>query len=119
MMKWILPLVAVFLLSFKGDTTSDKLLQVVMNVFSNYHYAPSELNDEFSEKVFDLYIENVDYFKRFLTSEDLNKLSTHRLDIDDQIKNNNYSFFNLSQELIEARIKQAQSRYEKNTCQAI
>lgn len=113
MMKWTLPIVALFLLSFKGDTTSDKLLQVVMNVFSNYHYAPSELDDAYSEKVYDLYIENVDYFKRFLTQEDLNKLEKHKLQIDDQIMTNDYSFFNLSQDLIVDRIDQAESLYKK------
>lgn len=95
---------------------SDKnqlLMQVLMASIGQQHFQPLALNDDFSDRVFDLYLKRLDYSKRFLLAEDVKKLESHRKKLDDAIQVNDYTFFDLSRNLVEKRIGEAQKIYEK------
>ncbi len=81
----------------------DIVIRAILENLKNYHYAPLEINDEFSEKVFDNYLDMLDDNKRFLLEEDVDKLSKYRRLIDDESTNGTYDFLNLSVELLEKR----------------
>lgn len=69
------------------------ILNLVYNVLNNSHFAPQEINDRFSEKVYDHFIESLDYNKRFLLKSDVDELEKYRTRIDDQIKATELDFF--------------------------
>ncbi|MBT3648023.1 MAG: carboxy terminal-processing peptidase [Flavobacteriales bacterium] len=89
------------------------LMQVLINSLKSSHYSPKQINDEFSEDVFDLYLKRLDYAKRFLLEEDVQKLSKHKSQIDDAIKTSDYEFFDLSFEILTKRVKESRSYYEE------
>ena len=88
-------------------------MQVLINSLKSSHYSPKQINDEFSEDVFDLYLKRLDYAKRFLLEEDVQKLSKHKSQIDDAIKTSDYEFFDLSFEILTKRVKESRSYYEE------
>ena len=54
------------------DTDKDKLLvQVITYVMQSMHFDPMELNDEFSQKLFNDYIQNIDPRKRYFYESDI------------------------------------------------
>lgn len=68
------------------------------------HYEPLGLDDEFSLRVFDLYLKYLDYNKRFFTKRDYNKLKSGQRKIDDEIKNGEVDFFFRAINLLNKRI---------------
>ena len=89
------------------------LMQTVMSGFSQLHYSPKEIDDSFSEALYDLYVDRIDYGRRFLTQEDLHKLSPYKQVLDDQAKNGKFEFFNLSVDLLEAALDKTQVYYRE------
>ena len=52
-------------------------------VVDDVHYNKQMLNDDFSKKVFDVFIENIDPNKRFLFQKDIQNLSKSKFKLDD------------------------------------
>ncbi len=103
-------------LYFPSKINSDKesvLIHTLLEGLNQLHYAPVEINDNFSNRVYDLYLERLDGGKRFLTEEDLVQMKSYKSKIDDESKEGTYEFFNLSVKLYEAGIKKAQGYYRE------
>ena len=82
----------------KDFDTSDKdnlIIQLITYVLDQAHYLDKEINDEFSEKVFDTFIENLDPYKRYFYASDIEEFSKYKYLIDDAFKNPNLDFFEL------------------------
>lgn len=90
-----------------------QLLNSIVTNLSNYHYSPQLVNDNFSKKVFDLFIKRIDFNKQFLTQEDINQLKKYETLIDDEVKNYSFEFFNLATALLDKRIREVQIEYRK------
>lgn len=109
------------LISFNPKPEGDKpnykkdkaILNSILTVLTGDHFKPLPINDEFSSKMFDLYIDKLDYKKRFLTQKDYDKLEKYRYKLDDEIKERKFDFFELSNEIISERIDFASTFYEK------
>jgi carboxyl-terminal processing protease len=84
------------------------LLKVISFALSNGHYSPVDINDEFSEKAFDLYIDRIDFGKRFLLKEDIEKLSKFKKDLDDEVNNVDFTFFDLAVSILDKRTKESE-----------
>ncbi len=90
------------------DSKKDEvILNLIYNVLNSSHFSPQDINDDFSEKVFDHYIESLDYSKRFFLKEDIEALNPYRDEIDNQIKASSLEFF-----------EKAYGRYEKRLTEA-
>lgn len=85
---------------------------LVVNALRIAHYDKLDYNDKFSNDVFDLYLERLDYTKKFLLASDIEKLNKYRNLIDDELKTNGTEFFDLSVELITKRTKEAEKYYK-------
>ncbi len=89
-------------------------MKTMMDGFKNYHFNPLKINDDFSNKAFDLYLERLDNRKRFLTTDDIEQLSAYRSSIDEEINGDKEdALFDLSNELIEKGIARARTFYDK------
>jgi len=87
------------------DPNKDKLLlELISYVLGQWHYSPTEINDQFSEKVFDDFINSLDPLKRYFYQSDINDFKRYKMDIDDQIKNKDLTFFNLVYERLMKRM---------------
>ena len=97
---------------------NDVVLELIFGSLNQYHYSPLTLNDQFSEKVFQIYIRNIDYNKKYLLESDLTALEKYKLDIDNQLLTKRHDFFNLASQIIVSRIKQKEvwSKEQDSTC---
>ena len=97
---------------FVENPDKDKLLiEVITYVLQRGHYDPKEINDDFSEHVFNNYIEGIDGQHRFFLQSDINNFRRYKNEIDDQIKEADVSFFNLTYERLIARMGQVKVFY--------
>jgi carboxyl-terminal processing protease len=89
------------------------LTDLVINSLKYLHYEHRAIDDNFSEKTFELYLKRLDYTKKFLLKEDVAKLETFRTGIDDEIRMQQQGFFNLSYKLIAKRTNEAEAYYQE------
>lgn len=88
------------------------IMHALLSVMEQVHFSPKSIDDEFSEKAYDLYLEAIDPYKRFMTQEEVDQLAVYKTAIDDQAKNRTLEFFDLSVSLIENADKRAKMIYE-------
>ena len=109
--KIIKPTIVILAISFCSFTyfqfEKNQILQdLLMSVLNQAHYNPLKVNDEFSEKAFDLYLKRIDVSKKFLLQSDVDALSKYKKKIDDEINNGTFDFYKLSANIISQRIKE-------------
>lgn len=109
----ILIVVAAFLPQADNAGKESILVRTLIRGLEYMHYQPAELNDEFAEKAYDIYLDNIDRGRRWLTQEDVDKLQALKMEIDNDIQEGELDFFNLSVELLDAGIKKTQTYYRE------
>ncbi|AKD02146.1 carboxy terminal-processing peptidase [Pontibacter korlensis] len=105
-----------FILYKNGSTPEGKneiLIKALMQGLSTGHYQPEKVDDSFSKKVFNLYLERLDYNKKFLLTSDVEKLRKYETAIDDELRQGSFQFFDMSADLIEQRIKDSEAFYKE------
>jgi len=96
------------------EPNKDRLLvDLVSYVLDKLHYDPKIINDDFSIKVYDEFIEAIDSQKRFFLDSDIVMLSKYRLLIDDQINSSDITFFNTAYDALINRISEVEGFYEE------
>ncbi|WP_028862913.1 carboxy terminal-processing peptidase [Psychromonas aquimarina] len=68
-----------------------KVAKRVSDLFSRSHYKFIPLDDALSQKVFDRYIEQLDYNKQIFLRSDIDKLKTYQFSLDDSLKSGQLS----------------------------
>ncbi len=113
----LLAMTFLLLLAFTNgseDSQKDKiLLQVILQGLNQVHYEPHELDDDFSEKVFGLYLKRLDYNKRFFTKKDVADFEPYKDDLDNEAAEASYDFFELSTKTLDSRIAQIEGFYKE------
>jgi carboxyl-terminal processing protease len=83
------------------------LIELLTFVLEKGHYAPATLNDDFSQKVYKVYLETLDPTKRYFLKSDIEQFAKYEKSIDDMIKDKDISFFNLTYKTLLQRTKEA------------
>jgi len=97
----------------KGDPEKDKmLLELLTFVIERGHYDPAVIDDKFSKGIYKDYIEALDPSKRFFIQADIDEFVAYETQIDDQIKNKDLSFFNLTYDRLMKRISESKDFYK-------
>lgn len=97
----------------KGDPEKDKmLLELLTFVIERGHYDPAVIDDKFSKGIYKDYIEALDPSKRFFIQSDIDEFAPYETQLDDQIKNKDLSFFNLTYERLMKRIAESKDFYK-------
>ncbi|MCF6181013.1 MAG: carboxy terminal-processing peptidase [Lutibacter sp.] len=116
--KFLIPILLAFALLFGYNTQANNnnpndklLLSILKYVLTQGHYKPKQLNDDFSKKVYKNFINDLDPSKHYFLQSDIDEFSKYKTDIDDQIKNDDLSFFYLVYNRLSERIKEAESYY--------
>ncbi|WP_236969781.1 carboxy terminal-processing peptidase [Membranihabitans marinus] len=80
--------------SSMDDMSREQVIVKGITTFVDYlHYSPQDLDDDFSIGVYDHYLNALDARKQFFLQSEIDEISTHRLSIDDQIRNAQLTFF--------------------------
>jgi carboxyl-terminal processing protease len=106
-------LVAAYLPGGNQTQKESVLMQTIIRGLDQLHYSPQKIDDEFSQKVFNLYLDYIDGGRRFLTQEDVDKLKVYQRSIDEEANAGTYQFFDLSVELINAGMVKTQNYYRE------
>lgn len=95
-----------------SDPEKDKvLIYVLKNILTRGHYVGKDLNDDFSELVYTSFIDDLDPSKRYFTQEDLKEFSKYKYQIDNQLLQDDLSFYQLVYSRFLDKIKNAKSYY--------
>ena len=110
--------IILFGFSFSEDKFSDPnkeklLIEVVKYVVEKGHYSTLDINDDISEKIYNTYLEQLDAQKRFFLQSDIRQFEKYKLKLDDQLKDQDLTFFNLVYETSRKRINEVKNYYEE------
>jgi carboxyl-terminal processing protease len=97
----------------EADRKDKVILNLVYSVLSTSHFSPQEVDDDFSEKVFDHFVENLDYSKRFLLKSDVEKLGKYRKDLDNELRDAELNFFEDAYTVYQQRFEESQAYYKE------
>lgn len=94
------------------DEKEAVIIQTALRNLERYHFSPIEINDDFSVEAYENYLDNLDGARLFFCQEDLDKLSSYRKQIDDEIKTGKVDFFNAVMAVYDANRAKTQAWYQ-------
>ena len=95
------------------DPEKDKLLiDLVTYVLEKWHYDAPPIDDAFSMAVYTKFIDGVDPIKRYFLAQDIQEFEQYKLQIDDQLKMKDLSFFNLVYDRLVLRMEESKKIYQ-------
>ncbi|WP_299432732.1 carboxy terminal-processing peptidase [uncultured Aquimarina sp.] len=100
----------------KIDNDPDKdriLIDLISYVLSKGHYDAKDINDDFSKNVFVDYVDALDPLKRYFYKSDIEEFKKFETLIDDQIRDKEIDFFNLTYERLQQRMAEARLLYKE------
>ncbi len=104
-------IVAGFFVAFRQQQVADDketaIVTGVNRVIEYAHYHPAKIDDQFSEKVFKQFIEDLDPSKRYFLQADIDTLSAYKHLIDDEWRLGNVDFYKKAYALIQQRQKES------------
>ncbi|WP_025741354.1 carboxy terminal-processing peptidase [Aquimarina pacifica] len=103
-----------FTTKVENDPDKDKLLiDLISYVLGKGHYDAKSINNDFSKEVFVDYIDALDPLKRYFYQSDIEEFEEFKELIDDEIRNKEIKFFNLTYERLQHRMMQARRLHKE------
>src|SRR5690606_25073661 len=99
--------------SFEGNDKDQLLLDLITYVLEKGHYQPKDIDDDFSVKVFEDFINAIDPTKRYFLESDIKEFEKYKYQLDDQIRNKDIGFFNLVYDRLMLRMEDTKSIYKE------
>ncbi|RZK08820.1 MAG: tail-specific protease, partial [Flavobacterium sp.] len=97
----------------KNDPEKDRMLiELLTFIVEKGHYDPKDIDDSFSKGVYTEYINGLDPSKRIFLQSDIDEFAKYETLIDDQIKNKDLSFFDLTYNRLMDRTKESEAFYK-------
>ena len=99
---------------YQGTPPRDQVvLGTMLQGLSVAHYQPEKLDDQFSQRVFDLYLKRIDVNKQLLLAPEVAQLRQFQTKIDDQLKGGTHEFLDVSSQLLSKRTLEIQALYRQ------
>lgn len=105
--------IAAFYPPERPGTREQIQLATMMEGLRQYHFMPKEVDDNFSAQVYKEYLDRLDSGKRFFTQSDVETLNAFKLDIDDQINQRSFEFFNAASDRYAAAIDRTEGWFRE------
>lgn len=97
-----------------NDPNKDKtLIELISYVLKNGHYDAREVDDSFSAEVYKDYLEAIDPLKRYFYASDIEEFQSYENLLDDEIKNSEINFFDLTHTRLVERMAEAEGMYRE------
>ena len=107
-------LTAISVPSKKEFVSNDKdrlLIELISHVIQRGHFNVKSLNDDMSEQIFHTYLENIDGQKKFFLQSDYREFAKYMYRIDDQLRNLDLTFFDLTYQRLILRMNEVENLY--------
>lgn len=98
--------------SFDNPEKDKLLIDLVTYVLEKWHYDAPPIDDVFSKAVYTNFIDGVDPIKRYFLAQDIQEFEQYKLQIDDQLKMKDLSFFNLVYDRLVLRMEESKKIYQ-------
>jgi carboxyl-terminal processing protease len=89
-----------------------KLLSTVGVLLEQQHYSPRKINDDFSKKIFNAYLDQLDGDKSIFIASDVNGLKKYETSIDDEIHGSGIQFQPAVSAIYEKRVAETMTYYK-------
>ncbi len=90
---------------FAEGSDKDKIItDIMLQSLQVWHYSPKPVDVHLSQRIFRLYLKNLDPNKQFLLKSDVEHLKNYQNQLDKQLKNENSDFYDMSKMLLQQRI---------------
>ena len=99
--------------TFDNPDKDKLLMQLVTYLLEEGHFEPKNINDSFSEGVFERFLNLVDPLKNYFYQSDIKEFEAYKKELDDQILNYDVRFFNLVYERLLIRIENSKKVYNQ------
>ena len=97
----------------QSDPEKDKmLLELLTFVIEKGHYNPAAIDDTFSKGVYKDYLNALDPSKRFFLQSDIDEFAKYETKIDDEIKEKDLTFFDLTYTRLMKRMEETKEYYK-------
>ncbi len=90
-----------------ANDKADAIQTGVYRVIQYAHYHPATVNNDFSEKVFKEFLDDLDPSKRYLLQSDWDTLSIYKDSIDNEIRDGRIDFYKKAYKIIQKRQKES------------
>ena len=107
-------LTAISIPSKKEFVSNDKdrlLIELISHVIQRGHFNVKSLNDDMSEQIFHTYLESIDGQKRYFLQSDYREFSKYMYRIDDQLRELDLTFFDLTYKRLILRMNEVENLY--------
>ncbi|GGE04890.1 tail-specific protease [Psychroflexus salis] len=99
---------------FDPDSDKDKvLIELITYVLEQGHFDLRQMDDDFSEDVFNEFIQNLDPLKRHFLQADYEEFAAYKHELDNQIKNKDLSFFEMVYNRHLIRVEESEAFYKE------
>ncbi|MBO2008966.1 carboxy terminal-processing peptidase [Hymenobacter negativus] len=99
---------------YQGTPPRDQVvLGVMLSGLTQAHYQPEKLDDQFSQRVYDLYLKRIDVNKQLLLAPEVAQLSQFKTQIDDELKGGTHEFLDVTSTLLAKRTLEIQTLYRQ------
>lgn len=68
------------------ESQHERAILRITDIFTQVHYKPIQLNDQFSEQIFERYLDMLDYNRQILLQSDIAQFQKYRRNFDDYLK---------------------------------
>ena len=90
----------------------ERILQNLGVILTQGHFSPKDINDAFSKKVYQKYLEDLDPDKNIMMQQDIDALKKYETRLDDEIKGAPVEFFMEAGKLFNKRVEEATKLYK-------
>ena len=100
--------------SKKEFVSNDKdrlLIELISHVIQRGHFNVKSLNDDMSEQIFHTYLESIDGQKKYFLQSDYREFSKYMYQIDDQLRELDLTFFDLTYQRLIHRMSEVEKLY--------
>ena len=100
-------------MQFDDDEKTKDIIKNVRRTLSYLHFSPQDVNDDFSGKVYNAYIESLDPLKIYFKGSDMELFDNYKLKMDDFFNNEDLSFYQQSVDTLYTRVDELEVLTEK------
>lgn len=99
--------------SFDDPGKDKTLVDLISYVLGRWHFNPQDINDDFSENVYNDFIEAIDPMKRYFLASDIEEFSKYKDKIDDEIREPGVQFFSLVYDRLIQRMEESKKFHKE------